>query len=337
VSEKGAAELFDAIGEIWPEQWGSRNCDMAFVLRRLLASIPVIIGVTVIAFLLIHLVPGDPAQAMLFGSNASPQQIDDLRRQLGLTLPLWQQYLSFLGELLHGNLGTSYVTHNPVAYELVSRTPSTLALTGTAMLVAVLVGVPLGLMAGIRPNSWLDNVARFVSFVGVAIPYFFLSLLLVLVFAFHLNWLPAIDTGSANGLILPAVSLGWGYAAILTRLIRGRIIEEYRSEYVKSARARGCGEWRVLLGHALRNSSIPAITTIGLQFGNILTGAAITEVIFGRAGLGSFLATSITNKNIPVVQGAIVLIGVAYVLINLVVDLLVGAVDPRTRLAVATA
>jgi ABC-type dipeptide/oligopeptide/nickel transport system permease component len=310
---------------------------MSFVLRRLLASIPVVIGITIIAFLLIHLVPGDPAQAMLFGSNASPEQIGELRNQLGLTQPLWQQYVSFLGELLHGNLGTSYVTHNSVAYELVSRTPSTLALTGTAMAVAVVIGVPLGLVAGIRPNSALDNVARFVSFMGVAVPYFFLALLLVLAFAFHLNWLPAIDNGTPAGLVLPAISLGWGYAAILTRLIRGRVIDEYRSDYVKSARARGCSELRVLLGHVFRNSSIPAVTMIGLQFGNILTGAAVTEVIFGRAGVGSFLAASITTKNIPVVQGAIVLVGLSYILINLVVDLVVRGIDPRTQLATASA
>ncbi|MGY4768667.1 ABC transporter permease [Kribbella sp. CWNU-51] len=306
---------------------------MSFVLRRLLASIPVIFGVTIIAFLLIHLVPGDPAQAMLFGSNASPEQIDQLRDQLGLTQPLWHQYLTFAGDLLHGDLGTSYVTHNPVTYELVSRTPSTLALTGAAMLVAVVIGVPLGLVAGLRPNSVLDNIARFVSFLGVAIPYFFLALLLVLVFAFHLNWLPAIDNGSSTGLVLPAISLGWGYAAILTRLIRGRVIDEYRSDYVKSARGRGCSELRVLLAHVFRNSSIPAVTMIGLQFGNILTGAAVTEVIFGRPGVGSFLATSITSKNIPVVQGAIVLVGLSYIVINLVVDLAVGAIDPRTQLS----
>jgi ABC-type dipeptide/oligopeptide/nickel transport system permease component len=310
---------------------------MSFVLRRLLASIPVIIGVTIIAFLLIHLVPGDPAQTMLFGSNASPEQIAQLRDQLGLTQPLWQQYLTFFGQLLHGDLGTSYVTHNSVGYELVSRAPSTLALTGTAMVVAVVVGVPLGLVAGVRPNSILDNLARFVSFIGVAIPYFFLALLLVLGFAFRLNWLPAIDNGAPSGLILPAISLGWGYAAILTRLIRGRVIEEYRSDYVRSARGRGCSELRVLLAHVFRNSSIPAVTMIGLQFGNILTGAAVTEVIFGRAGVGSFLATSITTKNIPVVQGAIVLIGIGYLVINLAVDLVVGAIDPRTQLTGASA
>ena len=198
---------------------------------------------------------------------------------------------------------------------------------------AIVVGVPLGVIAGARPGSLVDRAARGVSFLGVAVPYFFLALVLVLLFSVRLRWFPAIDNGTAGALVLPAVSLGWGYAAILTRLVRGRIIEEYQSEYVKSARARGCAEWRILLRHALRNSSIPAITTIGLQFGNILTGAAVTEVIFGRAGLGSYLAESITSKNIPVVQGAVVLIGLGYVIINLAVDLIVGTVDPRARVA----
>jgi len=306
---------------------------MAFVLRRLAAAIPVLLGVTVVAFLLIHLVPGNPAKVILFGSQATPGQIASLTRQLGLDRPLWQQYASFLGQLLHGNLGTSYATQDSVAHELLSRTPSTLVLTGAAMLVAIVIGVPLGVLAGARPGSLADRAARGLSFLGVAVPYFFLALVLVLLLSVNLRWFPAIDNGTPAALVLPAFSLGWGYAAILTRLVRGRIIEEYRSEYVKSARARGCPEWRILLRHALRNSSIPAITTIGLQFGNILTGAAITEVIFGRAGLGSYLATSITSKNIPVVQGAVVLIGVGYVLINLIVDLIVGAVDPRARLA----
>ncbi|WP_204911690.1 ABC transporter permease subunit [Microlunatus spumicola] len=303
------------------------------MLRRLGSAVPVVLGITLVAFLLIHAIPGDPASVILFGANASPAQIAALRTQLGLDRPLPTQYLDFLGQLVHGDLGTSYLTSNSVAHELLSRAPSTIVLAVAAIAVAVVVGVPLGLAAGARPGTVVDQVARGISFLGVAIPYFFLALLLVLLLSVRLDWLPAIDDGTPKGLILPAVSLGWGYAAILTRLVRGRIIEEYRSEYVRSARARGCGEWRVLLGHALRNSSIPAITTIGLQFGNILTGAAITEVIFGRAGLGSFLATSISNKNIPVVQGAIVVIGIGYVLINLAVDLVVGAVDPRTRLA----
>jgi ABC-type dipeptide/oligopeptide/nickel transport system permease component len=302
-----------------------------FVVRRLGAAIPVVIGITLIAFVLVHVVPGDPAKVILYGANASPEQIATLRQQLGLDHPLWRQYADFAINLVHGNLGTSFLTQTPVSHELLSRAPSTLILTAASMLVAVLVGVPLGLVAGMRPGSILDTAARWISFAGVAVPYFFLALLLVLVFSVKLHLLSAIDDGTAKSLVLPAVSLGWGYAAILTRLVRGRVIDELRSDYVKSARARGSDEVRVLLRHVLRNSSVPAVTTIGLQFGNILTGAAITEVIFGRAGLGSFLATSITSKNIPVVQGAVVVIGIAYVVINLGVDLIVGAIDPRTR------
>jgi ABC-type dipeptide/oligopeptide/nickel transport system permease component len=305
----------------------------AFIARRLAAAVPVMIGITFVAFVLIHLVPGSPAKVILYGSQATPQQIANLTSQLGLDQPWWEQYARFLGQLLRGNLGTSYLTQTSVAHELLSRTPSTLILTGSAMVVAIVIGVPLGVLAGARPGSFLDRAARGISFLGVAIPYFFLALLLVLLLSVRLHWFPSIDDGSFGALVLPAVSLGWGYAAILTRLVRGRIIEENRSEYVRSAKARGCGEWRILLRHTLRNSSIPAITTIGLQFGNILTGAAVTEVIFGRAGLGSYLATSITSKNIPVVQGAIIVIGLAYVLINLAVDLIVGAVDPRARVA----
>jgi peptide/nickel transport system permease protein len=310
---------------------------LAYVARRLVASIPVLLGVTLIAFLLIHLVPGDPAQEMLFGSSPTPEQISNLRDQLGLSKPLWEQYVQFLGQLFHGNLGTSFATQNPVADELLSRAPSTLILTGSAMLVAIVIGVPLGFVAAVWPNSKIDGIARAVSFLGVAIPYFWFAILLVLVFAVNLHLLPAIDDGTPQALILPALSLGWGHAAILTRLIRGRVIEEYHSDYVKSARARGCSEWRVLIRHIARNAAIPAVTNLGVQFGNILTGAAVTEVIFGRSGIGSFLASSITTKNIPVVQGAVVVIGIAYVLINLIVDVVVGVIDPRTRLVPATA
>ncbi len=305
---------------------------MVFVLRRLLASVPVLLGISLIAFLLIHLVPGDPAQAMLFGSNPTPAQITGLREQLGLTHSLWHQYVGFLGQLFQGNLGTSYVTQSSVAHELLSRTPSTLVLAGSSMAVAMVIGVPLGFLAGVRPGTATDRIARAVSFLGVAVPYFWLALVMVLVLSIGLHLLPAIDDGTPRALIIPAVSLGWGYAAILTRLIRARVIEEYHSDYVKAARARGCSESRVLLRHAARNSVIPAVTTVGLQFGNILTGAAVTEVIFGRSGLGSFLAGSITAKNIPVVQGAVVVIGIGYVLINLVVDIVIGLIDPRARL-----
>lgn len=302
-----------------------------FLLNRILLAIPVLLGVTIIAFMVIHLIPGNPAQAMLFGSNPTPEQVHSLEVQLGLNKPLYQQYLTYMSSLFHGDLGTSFVTGQKVADEILSRAPSTFVLSGAAMLVAMMIGVPLGIVGGVAPNSIGDRVARFVSVSGVAIPFFWLALLLTLLFAVHLRWLPAVGSQGLSSLILPAIALGWGYAAILTRLLRSRLIGEYQSDYIKTARAKGAGWGRILFGHALRNASIPTVTMLGLQIGNILTGAAVIEVIFGRPGLGSFLVSSIEAKNIPVVQGTVLLIGVVYVLVNLLVDVLVSVIDPRTR------
>jgi len=188
----------------------------AFIARRLATAVPVMLGITFVAFILIHLIPGSPARIILYGSQATPQQIATLTSRLGLNQPLWEQYARFLGQLLRGNLGTSYLTQTSVAHELLSRTPSTLILTGSAMVVAIVIGVPLGVLAGARPNSLLDRGARGISFLGVAIPYFFLALLLVLLLSVRLRWFPAIDNGTFAALVLPAVSLGWGYAAILS-------------------------------------------------------------------------------------------------------------------------
>jgi peptide/nickel transport system permease protein len=304
---------------------------MRFAVGRLLIAIPVLLGVSIVAFLIIHLIPGNPAQAMLFGSNPTPTQIHDLEVRLGLDQPLYQQYGKYLVGLVHGDLGTSFVTGRGVFSEIVFRAPSTFVLSGSAMLIAIVVGVPLGIIGGVRPGSFWDRAGRVISVSGVAIPYFWLALLFTLIFAVRLRLVPAVGTQGFSSLILPAVALGWGYAAILTRLVRSRLIEEYQDEYINTARAKGCGETRVLLNHALRNAVIPTITMLGLQIGNILTGAAAIEVIFGRPGLGSFLVQSIAAKNIPVVQGAVLFIGVAYVLINLLVDMLVGVIDPRTR------
>jgi peptide/nickel transport system permease protein len=302
-----------------------------FVVWRLLIAIPVLLGVSIVAFLIIHLIPGNPAQAMLFGSTPTPAQIHDLEIRLGLDQPWYQQYAKYLAGLVHGDLGTSFVTGRSVFGEIVSRAPSTFLLSGAAMLIAIVVGVPLGIVGGVRPGSIWDRVGRVISVSGVAIPYFWLALVFTLIFAVQLKLLPAVGTQGFSSLILPAVALGWGYAAILTRLVRSRLIEEYQEEYIKTARAKGSGAGRVLFNHALRNAVSPTITMLGLQIGNILTGAAAIEVIFGRPGLGSFLVQSIAAKNIPVVQGAVLFIGFVYVLINLVVDVLVGVIDPRTR------
>lgn len=307
-----------------------------FILGRLVLAVPVLLGITVVSFLIIHLIPGNPAQAMLFGSNPTPDQVHALEVQLKLDQPLYQQYFGYMGGLLRGDLGTSFVTGRQVAAELATRAPSTFILSGAAMIVAIVVGIPLGVVGGVAPGSIGDRVARVISVSGVAIPYFWLALVFTLVFAVNLRWFPAVGSEGIRALVLPAVALGWGYAAVLTRLLRGRLIEEYHSEYIKTARAKGAAGPRVLMNHAMRNAAIPTVTMLGLQIGNILTGAAVIEVIYGRPGLGSYLVNSITAKNIPVVQGAVLFIGVAYVLINLVVDIVVGLIDPRTRKKAAT-
>lgn len=304
---------------------------LKYILGRLGAAVLVVIGVTIVAFLILHLIPGNPAQVLLFGSNPTPAQVHALEVRLGLERPLYVQYGVYMWHLAHGNLGTSFSSHQSVGSEIVARAPSTLLLTAAAMGVAIIVGLPLGMIGGVAPGSIRDRIARAVSFLGASLPYFWVALLLVLIFAVRLKWFPAIGTSGAGSLVLPAVALGWGYAAILTRLIRARLIEVYSADYIRTATGKGCSEWRVLTRHGLRNALIPSVTMMGLQVGNMLTGAAVIEVIFGRPGLGSYMVNAISSKDIPVVQGTVLFVGCAYVLINLTVDVLVGAIDPRVR------
>ncbi len=304
-----------------------------FVFRRVLVSIPVLFGVTLLAFSIIHLIPGDPVQIMLFGSNPTPAQLQHLRAQLGLTEPYPVQYLVYLGQLLHGNLGQSFISGEPVTHEIATQFPNTLSLTVAAMGVALLVGVPLGIIAGARPNSWLDHIATGVAVLGVAIPYFWLALVLILVLSVNLHWLPSLGDGSPQAIILPAVSLGWGFAAIIARLLRNNLIEIYHQQYMHVARAKGLSEWKILRKHAIKNALVPVITILGLQFGNMLSGAVAIEVIFGRRGIGSYLVSAIQAKDIPAVQGIMLFIAIVYIVINLIVDISYGLVDPRVRLS----
>ncbi len=302
------------------------------VARRLAVAVPTLFGVTVLVFAILHLIPGNPAQILLFGSNPTPAQIAQLERELGLDRPLPVQYLIYMGNLVHGDLGQSYITGRPVAAELAARLPDTLELTLAAMLIAVLIGMPVGVIGGVRPDGWLDRLARGFVILGVAVPYFWFALILVLVFAVELRWLPSLGTGSPQAIVLPAASLGWGLAAIIARLLRNNLVEIYRQPYMQVARAKGLSETAMLLGHALKNALIPVVTILGLQFGNVLTGAIAVEVIFGRPGIGSYLVQAIQAKDIPVVQSVVLLIAVMYVAVNLVVDLVYGLLDPRIRL-----
>lgn len=303
-----------------------------FVLRRVLVSILVLFGVTLLSFSIIHLIPGDPAQMMLFGSDATPQQIQHLRVELGLTRPYPVQYLIYVGHLLHGDLGQSFISNQPVAQEIASQFPDTLDLTLAAMAVAVLIGVPLGILAGIHPHTWIDRLATGIAVLGAAIPNFWLALILITVLAVRMRLFPSLGEGSPQAIVLPALSLGWGFSAIIARLLRNNLIDVYRQQYMQVARAKGVSGWTMLRKHAMKNALMPVVTILGLQFGNLLSGAVAIEVIFGRRGIGNYLVGAIQAKDIPAVQGIMLFIAAIYVAINLLVDISYALLDPRIRL-----
>jgi ABC-type dipeptide/oligopeptide/nickel transport system permease component len=301
-----------------------------FILRRLMLTIPVLAGVATLVFLLIHLVPGDPVQAML-GESASPEAVAQLRHTLGLDQPLSAQYVNFLRGLLVGNLGVSLRTAEPVTTAVFSRVPATIELAFAAMGVAIAIAIPLGILAAARAGTVVDVGATTLALVGISMPNFWLGPLLAIVFSVTLGWLPVSGRGTAAHLVLPAVTLGAPLAAILARMTRASLIEELRELYVLAARARGLSRWRSILRHAFRNSLIPVVTVIGLQFGSVLTGAVITETIFAWPGVGRLLVQSISARDYPAVQGCILLIAVSYVAMNLLTDLTYGLLDPRIR------
>lgn len=302
----------------------------AYVLRRVLLTVPVLLGVATLVFLLIHLVPGDPAQAML-GETASPADLQDLRARLGLDRPLPEQYARFIGGLAHGDLGTSFRYNTPVRSEIASRMGATALLAVVAMAVALIIAVPLGVLSALFRGRAIDQAAMTLSLAGIAMPNFWLGPLLAIVFAVQLGWLPVSGTGTWRHLVLPSITLGAALAAITARMTRASLIDELRELYVLAARARGLSRTRVLVAHALRNSLIPVVTIVGLQLGAVLTGTIITETIFAWPGIGRLLIQAINFRDYPLVQGCILLIATTYVTMNLVVDLVYAWLDPRIR------
>lgn len=302
-----------------------------FLLRRLILTIPVLIGVATLVFALIHLVPGDPAQAML-GEGASPQDVAQLRERLGLDRPLTMQYASFMTGLLHGDLGVSLRTDQPVTTSILERVPATAELAFAAMIAAVALAIPLGIAAAVWRDTVIDHLAMALSLGGISLPNFWLGPLMAIVFSVELGWLPVSGRGTWQHLVLPATTLGAALAAILARMTKASLLDELRELYVLAAAARGASRTRAVLRHAFRNSLIPIVTIIGLQFGSLLTGAVITETIFAWPGIGRLLIQSIGFRDYPVVQGCILLIAVTYVAMNLLTDVLYGVLDPRIRL-----
>jgi len=301
-----------------------------YLFRRLLLTIPVLFGVATLVFSLIHLVPGDPVQAML-GESASPQDIAELRGRLGLDRPLLVQYGAFLNGVTRGDLGASLRTNQTVTGAIAERLPATLELAFAAMGVAILISIPLGILAAVRAGTHVDHAATTLALLGISMPNFWLGPLLAILFSVTLGWLPVSGRGTAAHLVLPAVTLGAPLAAVLARMTRASVIEELRELYVLAARARGVSRTRAVLRHAFRNSLIPIVTVLGLQFGAVLTGAVITETIFAWPGVGRLLIQSISFRDYPLVQGCILLIAITYVAMNLLTDLAYGFLDPRIR------
>jgi peptide/nickel transport system permease protein len=303
-----------------------------YIIRRLLQMIPITLGILTLIFSLIHLIPGDPA-AQIAGEGARPQDIENVRKSLGLDQPLWKQYVTYLGNLAKGDLGRSFRTNNSVAEEIKQRYPATIQLAMGSMFIALLVAFPLGIISAIYRNSWIDNVARFFALVGVSMPSFWFGPLLIIAFAINREWFPVSGRDAGlRSLVLPSVTMGLALSAILTRMIRVSLAEELHQLYVTTAIAKGVTRAKAIFGHALKNALIPVITVLALQFGSLLTGAIITEQIFSWPGLGRLLIQSITTRDYPQVQASILVIALTYILVNFFSDLMYGVVDPRIKL-----
>ncbi len=300
------------------------------LLRRLLWALPALWLIFTMVFLLIHIVPGDPVVQML-GEGASAQDIQQLRHSLGLDLPLDVQYVHYLDGVVHGDLGTSLRYREPVLKIVLERYPATLELAFVALLVCIALAVPAGVIAAARQGRAADHAIGVVSLLGLSVPNFALGPLLILLFSIEIGWLPVSGRGGWEHLVLPAVTLGAALAAILTRMVRTAMLEELFSDYVRTARAKGLSERRVLLRHALPNALFPVVTIIGLQFGTLLAGTIVTEMIFSWPGIGRLAVSAIEARDYPLLQGCILVIAVSYVLVNLLTDVVYALVDPRVR------
>jgi peptide/nickel transport system permease protein len=304
---------------------------LTYLGRRFLAVIPVLFGVTLAVFSMLFLVPGDPVKMMLAEFVTTPDQIEQMRAQLHLDEPILKQYGRFVGNALRGDLGTSIRSRRAVSTEIGENVGSTAQLALASMAVAVAIGVPLGLMAALLRNSWFDAGSMIVALLGVSMPSFWLGLLMIVAFSLHLGWFPATGGGDLWHLVLPSVTLGMIASAIIARLTRSSMLEVLGQDYVRTARAKGLAWWGVVVRHALKNALIPVITIFGLQFGNLLAGAVIVETVFSRPGLGRLIVGGILAKDFPLVQGTVLFVATAYVMINVLVDIAYAFVDPRIR------
>jgi peptide/nickel transport system permease protein len=304
---------------------------VAYLARRILATIPVLLGVSIVVFSMLHLVPGDPVKMMLSEFGTNPQQIEMLRAQLHLDEPLPKQFGRFVFNAVQGDFGLSIRSKRPVVMEIRDNIGSTVQLAFAGLTLAALIGMTLGVFAALKQYSWFDSGSMVFALVGVSMPSFWLGLLLIFTFSLRVRWFPATGGGDLQHLVLPALTLGLGASAIIARLVRSSMLEVMRQEYVTTARAKGLAEKWVIIRHALKNALIPVVTILGLQFGQVLAGTVVIETVFGRPGIGRLLVDGIIAKDFPVVQAVVLIVATTYVTVNLIVDLIYGVLDPRIR------
>ncbi|MET0745623.1 MAG: ABC transporter permease [Microvirga sp.] len=303
---------------------------MQYALRRILGIIPVLFFTWTLVFGVIQLIPGDPVNLMLAGVPASQEVRDNERRRLGLDRPILERYVTFLGRALRGDLGESYRSRQPVTRMITEQAGSTLQLAAGGLVVGLVVGLLLGMTAGLKPNSWIDTLCMLVALAGVSLPSFWIGMMLIYVFGMTLAWVPIVGSGW-SALVLPSITVGLFVAGGFARLVRASIIDAMGQDYIRTARAKGLGWSSVAFKHALRNAMIPPVTLLGIQIAVLIGGAVVTENVFARPGLGTMLVEAVLNKDLPLVQALVVYTTAAYVLVNLVVDLLYGLIDPRVQ------
>lgn len=301
-----------------------------YIIKRLIQLIPVILGVSLMVYFIISLAPGDPAK-MIAGQDATLEELEAIRESLGLNQPLLVRYLKYMFGLLKGDLGTSYITGAPVLEMYFAKLPKTLWLAFSSTLVAMIISIPLGIYSALHQNTWKDNSAMIFALVGVSIPNFWLGLLLILLFALHLGWLPSGGSNTPVSVILPALTMGYNMAALMTRTTRSSMLDVIRQDYLMLARAKGVSERDAIWKHALKNAMIPIITAVGLQMGPILGGAVITEAVFAWPGIGRQVIDAINNRDIPTVTGTVIMTTIMISLFTLVVDIIYAYVDPRIK------
>lgn len=301
-----------------------------FLLRRLLLAIPTLVGVLVVVFALLYIAPGDPVMEMV-GERADSATIAQLRRQLHLDEPRPKQFAAYASGVLRGDLGTSFITGRPIARDIAERFPKTLELACAAMLLAVVLGISVGVLTAAYPGGWLDRLTLAFTYLGISFPVYWVGLILILVFAMILRWLPPSGTGGLAFLVLPAFALGTRSIAFQARMTRSSMLEVLGSDYIRTAHAKGLPRIAVLARHALRNALIPVVTVIGLDFGSYLTGSILTETVFSWPGLGRYVVNAISKRDLPAIQGSILFLSVVFVIVNIIADGAYAAVDPRVE------